>query len=299
MGARQNITALHNKPIKPCRWLAAAWLLLTVLMAQAQHHNSNQATVHSPAERIALMRHAVSTGQPYPVLSQRGDESLTVAAAYQVQQALVAGNKIAGFKAGLTTEAGQHKFGVVEPIGGVLLTAPLRYSNGALNIDSNQYNRLMLELELGFVLKHDIDKPLASINELKQLVAFVYPVIELPDLGFEKAPSLHGVDVIASNAAARSVIVGAASEVAAADVNALSVSLYHNDKLILVGKGSDAMGDQWQALLWLINHSLQQGYCIEAGQLLITGALGKMLAASPGDYRAAFAEYGELHFTVQ
>lgn len=299
MGTGKNPSTLHFERSKPCRWLVAALLLLTGLMAQTQPLNSSPATPHARAEPIALMRQAISAGQPYLVLSQRGDEPLTLAAAYQVQQALVVGKKIMGFKAGLTTEAGQHKFGVDEPIAGVLLAAPLRFSKGALNIDSNQYNRLMLELELGFVLKRDIGKPLASISQLKQLVAYVSPVIELPDLGFEKTPRLLGVDVIASNAAARTVIMGAAGDATAADLNALGVALYHNDQLILEGKGSDAMGDQWQALLWLINHSLKQGYRIEAGQLFITGALGKMLAASPGDYRATFAEYGELRFSVQ
>ena len=72
-----------------------------------------------------------------------------------------------------------------------------------------------------------------------------------------------------------------------------------NGQLILTGRGSDAMDDQWQALQWLINHSLQQGYRLEAGQLFITGALGKMLTAELGDYRASFGELGELRFTIQ
>jgi 2-keto-4-pentenoate hydratase len=48
------------------------------------------------------------------------------------------------------------------------------------------------------------------------------------------------------------------------------------------------MGDQWEALRWLVNTVLAEGYAIEPGQLLMTGALGGAHPASPGRYRAEF-----------
>ena len=280
-----------NKRIKKYRVIAIGFVLLMALQVHAQ--NPPLATM------IVQMKQAIKGQRPYPVLSQQFGDSFTVTKAYQVQQALVLGQRAVGFKGGLTTVAGQKKFALTEPIGGVLIKPLLIANDAVLSIDSSQYNRLMLELELGFVLKHDIAKPIVSIEALKQQIAFVHPVIELPDLGFEKTPRLLGVDIIATNAAAHSVLVGEGSASLMTDLNELEVALYKNDQLILTGQGSDAMGDQWQALLWLINHSLKQGYRLEAGQLLITGALGKMLAAEPGEYRATFADHGELQFIIR
>lgn len=251
------------------------------------------------AAMVGEMRQAVDARSPYPVLSQQYGESFTLSLAYQVQHALVQEQRVVGYKAGLTTAAGQKKFAVKEPIAGVLLEPPLRYNASPVVIDSTQFNRLMYELELGFILKKRIEKPLASIDELRPLVSAVVPVIELPDLGFEKTPRLLGIDVVATNAAARAVLMGAASDPASVDVNALQVALFESDHRVVEGQGSDASGDQWQALLWLVNHSLKQGYQLDTGHLLITGALGKMMPAKPGTYRADFAELGELHFQIR
>jgi 2-keto-4-pentenoate hydratase len=59
------------------------------------------------------------------------------------------------------------------------------------------------------------------------------------------------------------------------------------------------MGDQWQALLWLVNQTIANGWEIAPGQVGITGALGKMLPVQPGTYRADFAELGTIVWRVQ
>ena len=128
-------------------------------------------------ENALLMQQAISAGRPYPVLSLNDGPPFNLMAAYKVQQALVSGKKIFGFKAGLTTEAGQKRFSLAEPIGGVLLVEPLHYRDAVLSVASEQYNRLMIELELGFVLKMNIDKPVVSIEALKRQVDFVRPVV--------------------------------------------------------------------------------------------------------------------------
>ena len=166
-------------------------------------------------------------------------------------------------------------------------------------IQARQGARLMLELEIGFQFKETIARPISDVAVLKTLVKAIYPVIELPELGFEHMPDLLGTDIIANNVAARKYILGARAASLPADINVLPVKLYRNKQLILEGLGSDAMGDQWQALGWLINQSLANGWGIEPEQILITGALGKMLPARPGSYTAHFAEFGRIEWRVE
>ena len=58
------------------------------------------------------------------------------------------------------------------------------------------------------------------------------------------------------------------------------------------------MGDQWQAALWLVNTMVGQGWELEAGQVLLTGALGKMVKASEGECIAHFGVWGTLSVLI-
>ncbi len=229
---------------------------------------------------------------------------LTVARAYQIQKQavehLLDGAPAAGFKAGLTSVAGQEKFAVNHPVAGVLLAGSrLQPAAAGYRLALSRYNKLMLEIELGFEMAAAITEPLASVDELKRQLKAVYPVIELPDLGFADMSTLTASDIIANNVAARTVIVGAGQSPARVDVNTLAVKLFLNETLLLEGVGSDAMGDQWQALLWLVNRSIANGWTIEPGQILITGALGKMRVARPGRYTAEFAGLGRIDWVIE
>ena len=50
---------------------------------------------------------------------------------------------------------------------------------------------------------------------------------------------------------------------------------------------------------WVINHSLEQGYPLRAGMILLGGALGPPRPAEAGSYRADYGELGELSFEVR
>lgn len=221
--------------------------------------------------------------------------------AYQKQQALVQKqlmqDKLAGYKAGLTSKAGQSKFKVSEPLHGVLFeSGRLKFAQA---ISLSNYQKLMLELELGFVLNSQINKPLVSISELKAKVAAIMPVIELPDLRFKDLSKITGLDLIAQNVAANGFITGAPIEQwQTMDINQLTAKLFADQQLVVEGQGADASGDQWQALLWLINQRVKLGDTIEPGQLLITGALGKMIPAKIAQYKAEFGALGVLEFSI-
>ena len=239
--------------------------------------------------------------QPIPVISQ-ADPNLDVKTAYGIQKAYVKArlskDKVGGFKAGLTTEGGQKAFGVTSPVTGIL------YESGKLEgspaVDPKAFRRLGIETEIGFVIGQPIRKALRDVPELQQMVRAVMPAIELPDLGFAgDMKAVKGVDLIAANVGAAKFIAGTPRPHQGVNLNEVKVALLRNGQALYQGKGSEAMGDQWKAALWLVNQVVEQGYQVEPGHILITGALGKLVPGNPGQYVADYGDFGKISFEVK
>lgn len=272
--------------------IAAALALYTCALAQ------------TPFESARILIRAEDENQRIPVLSLLFPD-MTAAQAYAIQtayaQEILGGKSPAGFKAGLTTKVAQQRFGLDQPVAGVLFSKGL-LPGGAV-IQQADFFHPMLETEIGFVMGNAISEKVTDLAGLKRAVESVVPVIEIPDLGFEPLDQsgtarLKGVDIIAANVSARMVITGQPVSVGALDLNRIEVSLALNGSPVNQGRGSDAMGGQWQALMWLVNTMVEQGWAIEPGQVLITGALGKMVPAKPGAYAADFGPLGRLYFQI-
>ena len=214
------------------------------------------------ADLAEMLVKAHAEQHPMPVLSTQVPD-FDVATAYAVQKAYVEkrllSEQLGGFKAGLTSEAGQQRFGVDAPLAGLLFTSGKL--TGSPVLDSSTFHALMLETEIGFLFKETLAEPLKDVAELQAKVQAVMPVIEIPDLGYADMKQLKGVDIIATNIAAEKFIVGDAQVFDGQDLNAVGVTLSREGEEVNVGKGSDdALGDQWQAALWLVNTLIEQGW---------------------------------------
>jgi 2-keto-4-pentenoate hydratase len=253
---------------------------------------------------------AILRQQPPPVLSPEFGEGLTEERAYRVQRLAVEqlhqGRAPAGFKAGLTTAASQRAYATDRPLAGVLPPgAELQpIPDDGYRVQLADYRKPLFEAEIGYRFNRRIDAPLADVQALRAAVAEVVPVIEIADLGFAAgadgkpaAPTV--LDIVATNAGARRVIAGHGRAPEFNDPNAVAVAVYRDGELQTKGRGSDALGDQWQALLWLVNRSVANGWIIFPGHLLITGTLGAQLAPAAGLYVADFGEFGRLEWWVE
>jgi 2-keto-4-pentenoate hydratase len=69
-------------------------------------------------------------------------------------------------------------------------------------------------------------------------------------------------------------------------------------ELLQSGGSAEVLGSQRTALVWLINQILARGYTIAAGHLLMTGAIGGMQPAKPGNYSAEFGDLGAIDFKI-
>ena len=274
---------------------------MTVLLMVAMLCSLPIAEGAVPMDGATMLIRAEYDRQPIPLLTQ-SYPGLTVEGAYQVQRAyvgmkLAGGDKIAGFKGGLTAAGVQKRFGMNAPVTGVLLESGKLTGNPVL--DRSRYGALMLELEVAFIIGEPIRETVMDVATLRPKIRALLPSIEVPDLGVADMKKLKAPDLIACNVSARQFILGQPVEPAFIDPSDVRMTLYHNGTAINAGSGADALGDQWNAALWLVNSMLDQGYTIEPGQVLMTGALGAMLPGKPGNYVADFGSFGRIEFEVR
>lgn len=287
-------------------WSGVGVALLALVLAACQaavapeEDPRRELVDHLVAEVVA----ARDQGHPAPLLD-RPEMPLDPGLAYEIQDRTVrqrlAGDLPAGFKLGLTTASAREAFEVDAPVTGVLWTGAVLSprEDGRYTLSLADAALPMIELELGFELAEEIDAPLTDPAELRQRVAGVRPVLELPDLDFEPVGAPTGLDLIAHNVATWRYVSGPLlPESELPDLNTLRVSLYHEGEPVLRERAGVVMDDQWQALLWLVNALLERGWTLQPGQLLITGAIGPMLPLRRGEYRADFGPLGALELRV-
>jgi 2-keto-4-pentenoate hydratase len=248
------------------------------------------------ARRIAT---AAFLGAPYPDI----DDALTPAQAYALQARVVAEgvrrSPVAGFKAGLTDAPARQRFGASEPVSGALLASGRLGNRSNITLDAD--DRVMIEIEIGFVLARPVTAPLGDDDDPLAFVAAIVPVVELPNLNLHLGPAGQPsvADIVGSNVSAQQYMVGDARQVPSASVlEAITVRLARDDLQLAAGSARAAQGSQVAALRWLVNHRLARGDTLAAGQLLITGALAGMTPAAPGRHRAFFGPLGSVEFRI-
>ena len=277
------------------------WRALAVLLAAPA--GLALAGAISPGSWANRLLEAERTGEPIPVVSAGEETALTLDRAYAIQSAYVTarqhgGARIAGFKAGLTTQAGRENFGVDEPLAGVLFEAG-RHPEGA-DVSLDGYHAPRIEVEIAFVLGEPVTGTVENIEALKDRVRVVAPAVELPELGFAEPSALTGPDIAAANVVSRGFILGPALQPPdGRTLGSLSATLERGGTTVNTGKGADALGDPWHAALWLTNKAAREGYRLEPGHVLLTGALGGMVEARPGRYTARIEDLGEVEFELR
>ena len=256
-----------------------------------------QAEIESLAEKLV---EAHARGQLLPQVSTI-DASLSLDSAYRVQQLftleLLKSEGKSGYKAGLTTAASQSYFGVDAALSGVLFQSMNRTGERVISLD--QFHNLFIETELAFILSEPIHAPIEDTVALRRVIGSVVPALELPDRRFPSTAPLTAVDLVAGNLSAAGYVIGESQGHPMADLSALTITLSRDGETVSQGRGSDAFGDPWAAALWLVNHLIEYGWTMEPGQILLSGALGKVVEAQPGTYEANFGPLGKLSVEIR
>ena len=218
------------------------------------------------------------------------------------QQALVAawpvGERVAGFKSAFNSPQMQQRFGLDRAALAVLPASAERCAGQAAGCTVSRagYERMVLEIEVALRLGAAITQPLADEAALLARIDGVMPAVELPELALEaKVRPPNGIDYIASNIGVRGYLLGAVRDPALLQGAAPALMLTRGATVLAQGHADGAL----TAALELVNAAVAAGYELRPGQVLLSGAVGAMVAAEPGDYVADCGALGTLRFTVR
>ena len=194
---------------------------------------------------------------------------------------LAQGARRLGLKVGLTSRAVQQQLGVDQPDFGVLMD-DMAY----LNRDDVPMSRLIqpkVEGEVAFVLGRDLNLASPSYAEFLAALAYALPAIEIVDSAIADW-KITLVDTVADNASSGLYVLGDQPvAIGQCDFASLGMTLEKNGQGASVGSGSACLGHPLRAAYWLACTLGQRGTSLQAGQVILSGALGPMVPVSAGD----------------
>ena len=248
------------------------------------------------AQAADRLESAARSGQPCsPVSNLLGNTDID--AAYRVQQELAArrvaaGRSRVGRKIGLTSEAVQQQIGVDRPDFGMLFD-DMSFEDGEL-IPSQVLLQPRAEAEIAFVLGDDIldaDDPVA----VRAAVAYASPALEIVDSRIENW-RIGITDTVADNASSGVFVIGASKvPLDGYDTVGAEMIMLRGNEQVSQGSGRDCLGDPLTALAWLARTALEVGDPLRAGEIVLSGALGPMVAVQPGEvFRARIGGLGDV-----
>lgn len=221
-----------------------------------------------------------------------------LALAYQVQDYNTRrwrseGRRIVGYKIGLTSKAVQKQLGVGQPDYGILFA-----DMEAMDGEEIAWGRVLqpkAEAEIAFVLGRGIDREDASTADLIAAVDHALPAIEVVGSRI-KGWDIRIVDTVADNGSSGAFVLGGTPRrLADLDLRLCGMSLWRGGDPVSVGAGAACLGSPLNAAVWLARVMVRAGRPLAAGDVVLTGALGPMVAVGPGDMlRAEIAGLGSV-----
>ncbi|MFI6295268.1 2-keto-4-pentenoate hydratase [Nonomuraea sp. NPDC050790] len=254
--------------------------------------------VQQAAERL-LEAHA--SGRPCAPVR---DLVIGVEEAYAVQDRLTdrwlgEGRRLTGRKIGLTSAAVQQQLGVDQPDFGVLF-ADMAVPDGA-EIPAGTVLQPRAEAEVALVLEHDLPHERHTVADVIRATAFALPAIEVVGSRIRDW-DITLADTVADNASSGLYVLGNRPvPLKDLDLRLAGMVIERRGEQVSTGIGAACLGHPLHAAVWLADTLARLGRPLQAGDTVLTGALGPVVPVVPGDVlearidglgdvRAAFAK---------
>ena len=199
-----------------------------------------------------------------------------IADAYKVQdvyvEAILGGDRIAGYKIGLTSQRMQSMCGIDHPVAGAIFGRRVMHSGAKLSLSG--YGRLGVEFEICARLGRDLEPRAAPYTraDVAAAVDGVCPAVELVDDRHADYSVLDVRTLVADNSWNAGVVLGDFVAPPAA-LEAVEAIAYQVGVEIGRGVGADALGHPYEPLAWLANHLGASGRGMKAGDIVMTGSI--------------------------
>lgn len=219
---------------------------------------------------------------------------LDVATAYETQRIgferrLAAGDRLGGYKLGLTSRAKQEAMGVDAPLWGRLADSMFMAEEDPLVVGDLIHPRA--EPELVFLLGEDVVGSGATIASVLRATAGVLPGLEILDSRYEDF-RFTLPDVIADNASAAKVLMGGRLiSPRDFDPRLEGMVLRSGGEVVHTAAGAAVSGHPAAAVAWLANRVGR----LEAGSVIFSGGLTAPVPLHPGGtVTAEFTHLGSV-----
>ncbi len=211
----------------------------------------------------------------------------------QIRERVAGGRTVQGHKVGLTSAAMQRLLGVSEPDYGHLLDDFFHLEH--MPIPADAFLQPRVEPEVAFVLKKPLTGPGVTVHEALRAVDFVLPALEIVDSRIRDW-KIGLFDTIADNASSGAVVLGSTpTDVGAVDLRLAGATFHRNGQVVGTGAGGAVLGSPITSLVWLANTLGARGITLEAGHVVLPGAVCAMAPVGAGDtFTATFAGLGSV-----
>jgi 2-keto-4-pentenoate hydratase len=226
-----------------------------------------------------------------------------VAGAYAIQDIntrhwVAGGRRIVGRKVGLTAAAVQRQLGVDRPDFGVLFDDMRVADGGRLAVSRTLQPKV--EAEVAIRLARPLADPGATPQDVLDATDAAMVAIEIVDSRIEDW-KITFADTVADNGSSAFFVLGAdVRPVQTLDLRTCGMALEINGDVVSLGAGVACLGHPLNAAAWLVRTLAAVGEGLAAGEVILTGALGPMVALAPGDVvRAEVGGLGAISFTYE
>ena len=241
------------------------------------------------AEIAELIRNAESTSEPIPPIMEQlvgQAEKASLDIAYEVQAHNTAihkksGRVVSGRKIGLTSPAVQKQLGVDQPDFG-MLWKDIEYQQSE-EIPFSRVMQAKIECEIALVLNSPLDMPQPGMADVIRAVDYVLPALEI--VGSRIADwKISIYDTIADNASSGVYVLGGPPrKLDGLELQNCGMVIERDGQPVSTGSGAACLGHPLNAAVWLAKQMVQRGDPLQAGEVILTGALGPMVNVNPGD----------------
>jgi len=228
---------------------------------------------------------ALTAGKTVSPLTSRGFD-ITIEDAYHIQQRMLArriekGEKVVGKKIGVTSKAVMNMLGVGQPDFGYLLDGMVYNEGESIPMDSLIQPKA--EGEIAFLMNKDLMGPGLTAADILAATEGVMACFEIVDSRIQDW-KIKIQDTVADNASCGVFVLGdKLVDPKKVDLALCGMVLEKNGEIVVTGAGAATMASPVNAMVWLANTLGRLGIGLNAGDIVLSGALGAMVPVKAGD----------------
>lgn len=211
---------------------------------------------------------------------------MTLAEAYGVQLCNIErrqrqGERIIGYKIGLTSRAMQELIGIDTPDYGHL-TDRMLVPEGQ-DLIRAELIQPKVEGELAFCLGRDLKGPGLTAADVYHATDYLLPAVEIVDSRMETW-QFGLIDTVADNGSSSRFLLGSRLfPLTAVDFRLTVMTLEKNGELLASGTLANVLGNPASAVAWLANKLSEYGISLPAGSIILSGSVTAAFPAEAGD----------------